>query len=153
MVDQSGVNGSIIEIDPFVGEDHDQSQADALYEGSEEQVSQIEDSNDHNLSPANKVQTNSKKTTPEGSFLVRRKKGVRVLLKNRKDVILKSIIRSVKKLFTLAFNSNMPKSRFASKYKKLRCFENSVRKFVNDLSLPRIANSESSIAEYDEEML
>ena len=151
--DQRGVNGRIIQINPFVEENDEKPQVEALHEGSKQQVSKIDDLEDDNLSLSNKEQTDLKKTNSEVSFLTRKKKGVRVSLKNRKDVILKSTLRSVKKLLILAFNRGMPQSRFASKYKKLRRFEYSIRKFVDNLSLPCSANNESSIAGYDKEML
>ena len=113
----------------------------------------IGDSKDNKLGSLDTAENNVKESISETSFLVRRKKGIRALLKDRKDVILKSILRSIKRLLTLAYTNSISPPRFHSKYRKNIYFEKSVRKFTGDLNLEYAPVSASTTTLEHEERL
>ena len=65
----------------------------------------------------------------ELSFLDKNTQG-KVALKDRRDVVNKSLIRAIKKFFCLKFKSEHPQPRFRTQYKRAKHFEYSIQVFA-----------------------
>jgi len=72
----------------------------------------------------------------EITFLISTRKSIIVSLKNRKDVVLKTVLRSIKKRIHSTYHILYPQPRFRDKKKQILSFENSVRKLVQEIVLP-----------------
>lgn len=57
----------------------------------------------------------------------------RKCLKDRKDVVYKTLLRSIRRFFHLKFKQEFPKKRYRSSERRIEHFQNSLRQFVTEL--------------------
>jgi hypothetical protein len=78
-----------------------------------------------------KIESFEEKSDTNSDFKI--EESTRKCLKDRKDVVYKTLLRSIRRFFHLKFKQEFPRKRYRSTERRVEHFQNSLRQFVSEL--------------------